>query len=43
MTNFMKNISMLGAAFLIAYFGAGPCSFDNKSKVSKTETLNPKL
>ena len=33
MTNFMKNISMLGAAFLIAYFGAGPLSFDNKSKV----------
>ena len=23
---FMKNLSMLGAAFLIAYWGAGPCS-----------------
>lgn len=26
MANFMKNISMLGAAFLIAYFGTGPLS-----------------
>ena len=43
MTNFMKNISMLGAALLIAYFGAGPCSLDNRSKSSKAETLNPKL
>ena len=43
MTNFMKNTSMLGAAFLIAYFGAGPCSLDNRSKSSKAETLNPKL
>jgi putative oxidoreductase len=25
---FMKNVSMLGAALLIAYFGAGPLSFD---------------
>ncbi len=24
--NFMKNLSMLGAAFLIAYFGSGPLS-----------------
>lgn len=27
---FMKNISILGGAFLIAYFGAGPISFDNR-------------
>ena len=27
--NFMKNLSMLGGAFLIAYFGAGPFSFDH--------------
>ncbi len=26
---FMKNVSMLGAAVLIAYFGAGPASFDD--------------
>jgi putative oxidoreductase len=25
---FMKNLSMLGAAFLIAHFGAGPLSID---------------
>jgi len=25
---FMKNMSMLGAAFLIAHFGAGPMSLD---------------
>jgi putative oxidoreductase len=30
MTMFMKNTSMLGAAFLIAWFGAGPISFDEK-------------
>ncbi len=26
---FMKNVSMLGAAFLIAHFGAGPLSLDS--------------
>ncbi len=31
-TMFMKNLSMLGAAFLIAYWGAGPCSLCNKKK-----------
>jgi hypothetical protein len=29
---FLKNISMLGAALLIAYFGAGPLSFDKETK-----------
>jgi putative oxidoreductase len=28
---FMKNLSMLGGALLIAYFGAGPLSLDAKS------------
>jgi putative oxidoreductase len=28
---FMKNVSMTGAALLIAYFGAGPISFDAHS------------
>jgi putative oxidoreductase len=28
MSNFLKNVSMLGAAFLIAYFGSGPLSLD---------------
>lgn len=27
---FMKNISMMGAAFIILYFGAGPLSLDSK-------------
>lgn len=27
---FMKNTSMLGAAFLLFYFGSGPFSFDNR-------------
>ncbi len=29
--NFMKNLSMLGAALLIAHFGSGPLSLDNRS------------
>jgi putative oxidoreductase len=29
---FMKNLSMLGAALLIAYWGAGPCSIGKKKK-----------
>jgi putative oxidoreductase len=31
MAMFMKNVSMLGAALLIAYFGAGPLSLDASS------------
>ena len=27
---FMKNLSMLGAAMLIAYLGSGPLSLDNR-------------
>ncbi len=27
---FMKNLSMLGAALLITYFGSGPLSVDNR-------------
>jgi putative oxidoreductase len=29
---FMKNLSMLGAALLIAYFGSGPLSLENRGK-----------
>lgn len=29
--HFMKNVSMLGAALLIAHFGAGPISLDARS------------
>ena len=32
MAHFMKNIALLGAAFLISYFGAGPLSIDEKIK-----------
>jgi putative oxidoreductase len=31
MIMFMKNLSMLGGAILIAYFGAGPLSFDGNN------------
>jgi len=27
---FMKNLSMLGGALLIAHFGSGPLSLDNR-------------
>jgi putative oxidoreductase len=32
MSVFMKNISMLGGALMITYFGAGPVSIDNMKK-----------
>lgn len=32
LANFMKNISMLGAALIISYFGSGPVSIDAKIK-----------
>ncbi|TRW26529.1 DoxX family protein [Flavobacterium zepuense] len=31
MAAFMKNISMIGAALIIAYHGAGPLSLDNRA------------
>jgi putative oxidoreductase len=31
MAMFMKNISLIGAALIISYFGAGPLSIDNKA------------
>jgi putative oxidoreductase len=33
--NFMKNMSMLGGALLIAYFGSGPLSLDNALRKKK--------
>ncbi len=30
MAMFMKNVAMLGGALLLAYFGAGPYSIDNR-------------
>ncbi len=32
---FMKNVSMMGGALLIAYFGAGPLSLDARLEVKK--------
>jgi putative oxidoreductase len=29
---FMKNLSLLGAALMIAHFGSGPLSLDNRNK-----------
>ena len=34
MVMFMKNLSMLGAALLLAYHGAGPISFDRRRSAS---------
>jgi putative oxidoreductase len=36
MANFLKNISMAGAALLIACFGAGPWSFDARRDAQRT-------
>ena len=33
--NFMKNVSMVGAALLITYFGSGPYSIDNRNHLNK--------
>lgn len=30
MTQFMKNLALIGAAILIAFYGAGPLSLDNR-------------
>jgi putative oxidoreductase len=39
---FMKNLSMLGAALLISYFGAGPLSLDGRQKPrSEQRTRRP--
>jgi putative oxidoreductase len=43
MAMFMKNISMLGGALLIAYFGAGPMSVDaQKHDDIETRKINVK-
>jgi putative oxidoreductase len=36
--NFMKNISMLGGALLITYFGAGPLSIDSRKPQTSVHT-----
>jgi putative oxidoreductase len=37
---FMKNLSMLGGALLIAYFGSGPLSLDAR-RVASAAPMNP--
>jgi putative oxidoreductase len=39
---FLKNLSMLGAALLISYFGSGPLSID-KAKMEKFKSKMEKL
>jgi putative oxidoreductase len=36
---FMKNLSMLGAALLISYFGAGPLSLDGRQKTRSAQRI----
>ncbi len=38
MVMFTKNISMLGGALIIAYFGSGPLSIDYKAQTTSGET-----
>jgi len=38
---FMKNLTMLGGALVIAYFGAGPLSFDHRRESSKAPPSTP--
>jgi putative oxidoreductase len=37
MLNFLKNVGLLGAALLIAYFGAGPLSLD--ARIARTNVI----
>jgi putative oxidoreductase len=41
--HFFKNLSMLGAAFLIAYFGSGPLSMENWTKRRARERHGTKI
>jgi putative oxidoreductase len=43
MAMFMKNISMLGGAFIITYFGAGPISIDAAMQKPKKKTEARKM
>jgi len=38
-SNFMKNMSLLGAALLITWFGAGPLSLDELAKKKTTDRI----
>lgn len=41
--HFLKNLSMLGAAFLIAYFGSGPLSLEGRAKRRSRERHGTKM
>ena len=38
MIQFMKNLSMLGGALLLTYFGAGPISLDSRLRTKSATT-----
>jgi len=42
MSMFLKNSSMLGGAFLIAWFGAGPLSFDERKEGKQKDPYKEK-
>jgi len=37
MAHFMKNVSLLGSALLVFYFGSGPLSLDGRSRSRSEE------
>ncbi|MHB1686538.1 MAG: DoxX family protein [Ignavibacteriaceae bacterium] len=39
MAMFMKNISMLGGALIISYFGSGPLSLDNRLQADSNHSI----
>jgi putative oxidoreductase len=39
--NFIRNLSLLGAALYVTHFGAGPYSIDARSERSHHERLTP--
>jgi uncharacterized membrane protein YphA (DoxX/SURF4 family) len=41
--NFFKNLSMLGGAFLVNYFGAGPLSVDARQAERERHPTPPVL
>jgi putative oxidoreductase len=41
--HFLKNLSLLGAALLIAYFGSGPLSLENWTKRRSRERFGTKM
>jgi putative oxidoreductase len=40
MVNFLKNLSLMGGALLITYFGAGPVSIDNRMNKETKKIFN---